>query len=805
MNKKSLSALLAILLSLSVSSCGEGSSVAVSTSTSSSSSVSSSSININLEYIYQQAVSQGYTGTYADWIAILKGNKGSDGTSVLTGEGIPSNTSGIDGDSYIDTITWDFYLKVSGAWVKKGNIKGEDYYSANPQGLRYYPLDDGSFAVGGGESKYLSDVIIPSVYHSGNVVKIVDGAFDGFDIKSITIPSTVTSIGKEAFKDCAKLSSVIYGEAKQNVFTFNGYTSLFGNVESIGLNAFENTKLPHVEGTDGDTGANAELTFTGMKDISTSLDYSFALNTYTDISSNGTINITSDSFTEEVDMKTYGLFKNLNFKLKKDDTVVASIKDAQMGITAPEYNFAPLNGTYPVLVFSLKINDITSNGTIPTFVYLERYKAFNWAKLPTNVSYLPNVSKAAATEQDNFHFLRSYMASYIKELYDLNNSSKFNLYCVDNYVEMIPQMLIGNHIPESNWTATLLSDGSGTAYYLSSCFAVDNPSTKLTEMETSWASVKDYIFKNGYDASYIRKNLAYSIDSDFSYMVYYPYVLRKAQSNVNWWVNRLRTGENLSAITAKDSTFASDIVSSATSFYTNNLLKALTAEQAAAFKELYHFSDEMFSAATTANKKVMVILGTAWTTESSTFYNYLKMTMMYYGTDYMYYYKGHPGYATASYPDRKTQLDKLNNEGYTITELDASIAAEVILFFNPGIYACGWTTTTYESVESEPMACALYGVTLANKGTYTYGDMMDMFYTQLDSSSDYFSNTSIGLDSTKSYYLIEFNNSSAYTDQTDRYNLHEIAFYDITAGTIAYYKLVSGSTYKKVNKDGSDL
>lgn len=50
--------------------------------------------------------------------------KGADGSSVLTGLGVPTEPLGNDGDSYIDLESWDYYLKEKGAWVKKGNIRG---------------------------------------------------------------------------------------------------------------------------------------------------------------------------------------------------------------------------------------------------------------------------------------------------------------------------------------------------------------------------------------------------------------------------------------------------------------------------------------------------------------------------------------------------------------------------------------------------------------------------------------------------------------------------------------------------------
>ena len=53
------------------------------------------------------------------------GLPGRDGTSVLTGHGDPNNDVGNTGDSYIDLETWNYYIKSSGGWVLKGNIKGK--------------------------------------------------------------------------------------------------------------------------------------------------------------------------------------------------------------------------------------------------------------------------------------------------------------------------------------------------------------------------------------------------------------------------------------------------------------------------------------------------------------------------------------------------------------------------------------------------------------------------------------------------------------------------------------------------------
>ena len=83
-----------------------------------------------IEKLYNLYLANGGDLSYDEWLASIKGEKGDkgekgkDGASLLTGNGAPSNNLGNDGDSYVDLSSWDYYVKESGAWVKKGNIKG---------------------------------------------------------------------------------------------------------------------------------------------------------------------------------------------------------------------------------------------------------------------------------------------------------------------------------------------------------------------------------------------------------------------------------------------------------------------------------------------------------------------------------------------------------------------------------------------------------------------------------------------------------------------------------------------------------
>ena len=68
-----------------------------------------------------------------------QGEPGKDGTSVITGNGEPTSTTGENGDSYINLDNWDFYIKVNNVWVKQGNIKG----SQGEQGIQGEAGEDG--------------------------------------------------------------------------------------------------------------------------------------------------------------------------------------------------------------------------------------------------------------------------------------------------------------------------------------------------------------------------------------------------------------------------------------------------------------------------------------------------------------------------------------------------------------------------------------------------------------------------------------------------------------------------------------
>ena len=85
--------------------------------------------------IYDIYKNEGGELSYEEW---LKSIKGADGSSILYGDSDPT-TQGNNGDVYINSSTWDIFVKNGGNWVKIGNIMGQE----GPKGDKGEPGNDG--------------------------------------------------------------------------------------------------------------------------------------------------------------------------------------------------------------------------------------------------------------------------------------------------------------------------------------------------------------------------------------------------------------------------------------------------------------------------------------------------------------------------------------------------------------------------------------------------------------------------------------------------------------------------------------
>lgn len=484
------------------------------------------------------------------------------------------------------------------------------------------------------------------------------------------------------------------------------------------------------------------------------------------------LNTNSDVYT--VDFENFGKY-TVETEYLKDNNSISKSEDVVMGIAAEEYNLALLNASFPVALFTLSVLDgITINAegkNIPTFVAFERQSAWNWNSLPQNVYKIPTLPQSDYNNTfSNWTNAQKKTASYVKDLYEISPNAFFHLYTVDNYVEHIFMFLVANQIPEEQYNVVLLSDGSGTYSAFNATFQNDN-GAKYNEMLDEWKNIKT---KTKADGKFDPTGIKYLYNPDYQCLQNYP-AIAAADENVEWWVARtsgtfsISNSELLDKVTALCT--VKNLSTMLTSVQNNNKTDEL--------KALYRFNNDMFSAADTNGKPVMLILGSKVTSESN-FEDYAKMVMKYYGDTYEYYYKGHPGTPTILYPSKQEQLERLG-----ITDVDSSIPAELILFFFPNIYMCGYDSTTFQSVESEEMACGMFNMKKATGLTKTYGELLDFFSSSINSSDETYGKYCVNPEHT--YYLLEFN------DTTE----HKFAIYDAVDNTFAYDKDLEPKPEKK--------
>ena len=139
---------------------------------------------------------------------------------------------------------WLPLLAACGSGTNGGEETTEKELVAS-EGLEYYPLPDGTYAVASGTAQYLEEIIIPKEYMDKEVTVIVENAFKNCaNLKRITIPDSVTSIGNSAFNGCSGLTSIVFGENSQLTSIGNLAFSGCGGLTSIVFG--ENSQLKSI-------------------------------------------------------------------------------------------------------------------------------------------------------------------------------------------------------------------------------------------------------------------------------------------------------------------------------------------------------------------------------------------------------------------------------------------------------------------------------------------------------------------------------------------------------------------------------
>ena len=195
-------------------------------------------------------------------------------------------------------------------------------------------------------------------------------------------------------------------------------------------------------------------------------------------------------------------------------------------------------------------------------------------------------------------------------------------------------------------------------------------------------------------------------------------------------------------------------------------------------KKLYKFSDDMFKAAETQNKKIMIILGTWSPTKPNEPYlkEYADAVQALYGDDYVYYYKGHPKYPTNTVSGKLEQI-----ESYGLIDVDSTIPAELLFFFNPTAVGSGYLSSTFTSLTDERCGM-LFGHSKGETLDIVYKDRLDGFITKVNKGYN-------SVVTTDNCFLVEFNDTTNY----------DFAIFNADNNQLTYYK-TNGSNFDVVTK-----
>lgn len=292
---------------------------------------------------------------------------------------------------------------------------------------------------------------------------------------------------------------------------------------------------------------------------------------------------------------------------------------------------------------------------------LDRPSAYDWNSLPQNAYGMPYLSKSAIKTTSDY----TAYAQYVKDLYSLNPNAQFNLYINDITCSLVHSMIYANGIPQGKYKITLISDGTASYSFFNEAYAVADPEQKHQQLVDQWNSAKASAYATG------KVSAGYGWHGHWDSM----YAALECEPNAEWWVARKNLFTQGGTILTRLQSDGRVIQKSV-----GGMLNELTGKGDSAisgFKELYDFNDGYFAEAERQGKQVMMILGTY---PESDLESYIRLVQAYYGDEYLYYYKGHPNNPTALNPDRQSILDRTG-----VIDVDSSIAAELILFFNPTI------------------------------------------------------------------------------------------------------------------------
>lgn len=478
-----------------------------------------------------------------------------------------------------------------------------------------------------------------------------------------------------------------------------------------------------------------------------------------------------------------GFYGRMTVKVTIKKGIYSTTRTKKVNLSASEYNIAPLTATMPVTIFTLSLSDITKDGEIPTFVWFKRSSAWDWSSLLDNIHPIPVASTHEFMESGEEKMYKE-TTKWIKELHEINPESKFHLFYNDYFAYGWVQATIANGIPTENYDVVMLSDGTASFSYFNKHFDNENADAEYDKMAARWAKLKKDVAKKGK----YNKNTNVAIDAGA--LREYAYVMATEEENVQWWLTRISgTLANSNAdfyakVAANANVKVKDLNTLMSAVKEKSDTDYLNVEKV---KNLYLFNDDMFEEASIKGKKIMVILGT-WgvgVDNEPLLKEYTKALMAYYGDDYIYYYKGHPKYPTNSINGKLEQL-----ESYGLTDVDSTIPAELIYFFNPDAYFSGYSSSTFGTVDAEH-SCAVFNHTLdsfnSDSGTVGYRTKIDFTMSQAMLSGIQID----GVQFTADAILLQFNKTAEGVEEHE----YDIALFQ--NNQMRYYKL-NGESYTQV-------
>ena len=420
-----------------------------------------------------------------------------------------------------------------------------------------------------------------------------------------------------------------------------------------------------------------------------------------------TYNIYNSTIGEKLIKVYYGMPK---LYIKVQNYLFEKQIEKQFKIPAKEILFAAFPATLDSLLFSLNIFNITKNFSCPIYVFLMRYRMWNWTNLPENV-FLFDILDENNYQKFNYYRILDKLKIWVNQIYQLNNSTLFNLFINDYHTYVIPICLFANNIPPENYKIYMLSDGTGS--YLAFNKIFNDKDTYIQNYNNM--KNKYYVFRD-----YIRKRKSYDKDSRYSKNINYrdlrsyAYIILKEENNTFWWLTKIE-----GAFAPNNSQVLQELLNNPNieEKNINSLFKSLDKEQKEIIKDLFDLNSNFFEEAYKQNKSVMLIIGTHANVEKN-LYDYCLTTQLFYKDNYIYYYKAHP--STPIEDDQK----KINNlKNISVLFVDSNIPFEMILYFNPNISCSGYYSSSFLEVGKQNLK-SLFG---QYKQEGEYYDKFDYF------------------------------------------------------------------------------